>query len=87
MGICERLIAFERRHGKRPSVLQHEALSRGFKEHRRFYVDGLRLAEETKPRNALELARWLRIGFQAVLRAVAWLIGRAIRGTGNHVGR
>ena len=87
MGICEQLIAFERRQGKRPNVLQHAALARGFKEHRRFYVDGLRLVEETKPRNALELGRWLRIGFQSVLRGVTWLIRRAIRGGENHVGR
>ena len=87
MGICEQLVAFERRQGKRPNVLQHAALARGFKEHRRFYVDGLRLVEETKPRNALELGRWLRIGFQSVLRGVTWLIGRAIRSTGNHARR
>ena len=87
MGICEQLISFEHRQGKRPNVSQHAALSRGFKAHRRFFVDGLRLAEATKPRNALDLGRWLRIGFQSVLRGVAWLIGRTIRNTGNHVRR
>ncbi len=36
MGICERLVVFEHRHGKRPSAQQRAALERGLRAHADF---------------------------------------------------
>lgn len=84
MGICERRIVFERRHGKRINVLHRTALSRGSIEHRQFYVDGIRLSEKPARCYASEL-NWLRIGVRAILRVVARLIDLATGGGRNNV--
>lgn len=42
MGVCERLIAFEHRHGKRSSASQRAARQRGLTEHERFYQEAVR---------------------------------------------
>ena len=36
MGVCEKLVVFEHRHGKRPTGLQRMALKRGLRAHRHF---------------------------------------------------
>lgn len=36
MGVCEKLVVFEHRHGKRPSEAQRVALERGLRAHRHF---------------------------------------------------
>jgi hypothetical protein len=40
MGVCERLVVFEYREGKRPSPAQKAALQRGLRAHRRFASEG-----------------------------------------------
>ena len=39
MGVCERLMVFEQRHGKRLTLAQQNAIKRGLRAHRRFYRD------------------------------------------------
>jgi len=39
MGVCERLVVFERRYGKRRSLAHLRALQRGLDAHQRFYRD------------------------------------------------
>jgi hypothetical protein len=41
MGVCERLVVFEHRYGKRRSREQREAMRRGVDEHERFYREGI----------------------------------------------
>lgn len=38
MGVCERLVVFEHRYGKRPSRAQRVALERGARAHRQFLL-------------------------------------------------
>ena len=42
MGVCERLVLFEARHGKRTSPCQREAIERGTAQHDKFFRDGVR---------------------------------------------
>lgn len=42
MGMCERLIVFEHRHGKRSSASQRAARQHGLTEHDRFYQEAVR---------------------------------------------
>lgn len=37
MGVCERLVVFEHRYGKRRTVEQQQAIKRGRRAHARFY--------------------------------------------------
>lgn len=39
MGVCERLVRYEARHGKRMSIDQRDAIARGRREHDRFFRD------------------------------------------------
>ena len=39
MGVCERLVLFEHRYGRRYSVQQRKDMARGGREHRRFYLE------------------------------------------------
>jgi hypothetical protein len=41
MGVCERLVVFEHRFGKRFSKERRQAIRRGLDEHDRFYQDGI----------------------------------------------
>jgi hypothetical protein len=41
MGVCERLVFFEHRYGKRLSASQRAAIERGLEEHDRFYREGI----------------------------------------------
>lgn len=45
MGVCERLVVFEHRYGKRHTDAQRAAIRRGLKEHDRFFRDGIRMTE------------------------------------------
>lgn len=40
MGVCERLVVFEQRYGKRRNLARLHALQRGLDAHQRFYRDG-----------------------------------------------
>lgn len=40
MGVCERLVLFEHRYGRRCSVQQRKDMGRGGREHRCFYLEG-----------------------------------------------
>jgi len=40
MGVCERLVVFEHRHGKRSTPAQRSAIERGLQAHEWFYRDG-----------------------------------------------
>ena len=40
MGVCERLVVFEHRYGKRRLPAQRAAIERGRREHERFYREG-----------------------------------------------
>jgi hypothetical protein len=42
MGVCERLVLFEHREGKRPTPAQKVAVQRGLRAHRRFASEDLR---------------------------------------------
>lgn len=39
MGVCERLVLFEHRYGRRYTVQQRKDMARGGREHRRFYLE------------------------------------------------
>ena len=41
MGVCERLVVFEHRQGRRRTPEQRSAIERGLQAHERFYRDGL----------------------------------------------
>ena len=49
MGVCERLVVFEHRHGKRTTTDQCAAIRRGLRAHEQFYRDG-RAAPTTRGR-------------------------------------
>lgn len=40
MGVCERLVVFEHRHGKRSTTEQRAAIRRGLRAHDQFYREG-----------------------------------------------
>lgn len=40
MGVCEQLVQFEHRYGRRHSPQQHADMMRGDREHRRFFLEG-----------------------------------------------
>ena len=46
MGVCERLVRFEHRYGKRSTASQRAAIRHGLKEHDDFYRDGLQMPEK-----------------------------------------
>ncbi len=46
MGVCERLVLFEHRYGKRATASQRAAIRRGLKEHDDFYRDALQMSEK-----------------------------------------
>lgn len=46
MGVCERLVVFEHRYGKRHTATQRAAISRGLNEHDLFYRDGVKMSEK-----------------------------------------
>lgn len=61
LGVCERLLVFEHRHGKRPTVEQQRAIKRGRWAHARFYRE--RHRDLTRPGHCLAalmvFGRWL----------------------------
>jgi hypothetical protein len=48
MGVCERMVVFEHRYGKRSTPIQRTAIRRGLKEHDRFYRDGIRITDKKR---------------------------------------
>lgn len=46
MGVCERLVVFEHRYGKRSTASQRAAIERGLEEHHRFYLQGIDISEK-----------------------------------------
>lgn len=46
MGVCERLLVFEHRYGRRHTAAQRAAIRRGLKEHDLFYRDGVKMSEK-----------------------------------------
>ena len=69
MGVCERLVVFEHRYGKRRTVEQQLAINRGLLAHERFYQE--RHRDAIRPWryliDVLAFWRWL------VLWAAKWL--------------
>ena len=61
MGVCERLVVFEHRYGKRRTVEQQLAINRGLLAHERFYRE--RNLGSTRPwRHFIDfLAFWRRL--------------------------
>ena len=49
MGVCERLVVFEHRHGNRTTTAQRAAIRRGLRAHEEFYREG-RAAQTTHGR-------------------------------------
>lgn len=47
MGVCERLVVFEHREGKRPTPEQRAVLQRGLRAHRQFASEGASEAART----------------------------------------
>lgn len=45
MGVCERLVVFEHRYGKRHTAAQRTAIRCGLQAHERFFRDGIRMTE------------------------------------------
>lgn len=130
MGVCERLVVFEHRYGKRTTIAQRAALRRGLLAHDRFYREGERTPRKkgrcyiatlafgtgpettalrmfrdrvlrqhatgrwliwvyyrTAPRMCvmLERRRWLQPILRTILRPLAWVAGRLLRGNeDNH---
>ena len=87
MGVCERLMVFEQRHGKRLTLAQRNAIQRGLRAHRRFYRDrhpdicviATQVARACR-RLAAGLYGWFahwstaRLSVRAVLRPIRWCI-------------
>lgn len=76
MGVCERLVVFEHRHGKRRTVEQQLAIQRGRWAHARFYRERCD-RDLTRPGHChaafMVFGRWL------VLCAVRWFQTRKWR--------
>ena len=69
MGVCEKLVVFEYRHGKRPSQAQRVALERGLRAHRHF----LRQASPTTAGLAdVVLEAIIRLAVAASRRFMRW---------------
>jgi hypothetical protein len=48
MGVCERLVVFEHRFGKRSTEHQRQAIKRGLKVHAQFYREGILASDATE---------------------------------------
>lgn len=66
MGVCERLVVFEKCYSKRRTLMQQQAIQRGQHAHQRFYLDRHLDASAkgrsfiTATRIALVLYGWMR---------------------------
>ena len=80
MGVCERLVVFEKCYGKRRTLVQQQAIRRGQHAHQQFYLDRHLDASAkgcfaiTATRIALVLYGWMR----RVVRNILWPIRRCI---------
>ena len=54
MGVCERLVVFEHRFGKRFTPEQEQAVRRGLNSHRRFYQEAGRANPQLKRRSLVD---------------------------------
>lgn len=75
MGVCERLVVFEYRYGKRRTKAQRQAIQRGLLAHQRFY--GSRNADATGPGRYFYAI--LALGRRLILDAVRWIQTRIQR--------
>jgi hypothetical protein len=89
MGVCERLVVFEHRYGKRRSLAQRQAIRRGQRAHLQFYRN--RQVEVSS--NAHVVARiasglygWLRRALRGAAWPVCWCIGRVTKTLGRDDG-
>lgn len=78
MGVCERLVVFEMRYGKRRSVAQRKALLRGQSFHRGFFCDG-RMGASTDALLAMNF-RWLGQAMRAAWRLISRCIALLRKG-------
>ena len=75
MGVCERLVVFEHRYGKRRNVEQQDAVKRGLQAHQRFYRERHRGSPRPGRYFIDFLAFWRRLS----LWAAKWLPSRSRR--------
>ena len=80
MGVCERLVVFEKCYGKRRTLVQQQAIRRGQHAHQRFYLDRHLDASAkgcfaiTATRIALVLYGWMRRVARSTLWPLRWCI-------------
>lgn len=79
MGVCERLVVFQKRHGKRRSATQQQAMQRGVHAHRRFYRVGKLDVSVTGRsviaiRISMALFGWLNQAARVVVWPLRWCI-------------
>ena len=83
MGVCERLVVFEKCYGKRRTLVQQQAIRRGQHAHQRFYLDRHLDASAkgcfacfaiTATRIALVLYGWMRRVVHIILWLIRWCI-------------
>ena len=75
MGVCERQMVFEQKHGQRRTIDQRLAIERGVRSHERFYRDRLRRRSVVR-----------RLVF-AAFRPIAWCVERWLSALGRDDGR
>lgn len=75
MGVCERLVVFEYRYGRRRTVEQRHAIQRGLRAHQRFYPT--RNANATGP--GRYCGAFLAFGRRLILGVVRWMRARKQR--------
>ena len=80
MGVCERLVVFEKCYGKRRTLVQQQAIRRGQHAHQQFYLDRY-LDASAKGRSsittngiALALYGWMRRVARSTLWPLRWCI-------------
>ena len=80
MGVCERLVVFEKCYGKRRTMVQQQAIRHGQHAHQRFYLDRHLNASakgcfaSTAIRIALVLYGWMRRVVRSILWPLRWCI-------------
>lgn len=80
MGVCERLVVFEKRHGKRRTMVQRRAIERGLQAHQRFYRRHIDASANEYSIISTWIASvlygWLRQAVRSPLRPLRWCIAR-----------
>ena len=75
MGVCERRMVFEQKHGQRRAIDQQLAIQRGMRSHQRFHRD--------RSRGPSAISRWVCAAF----RRIASGLRRWMRELGGDDGR